>query len=361
VASSFDDETRAPMLPQGAGGSRYRAIDPSRRFFAAVLTEDRVLALLVDEDCRPVVEHWLPRHVQLAPGKSLEATRAQAILHVRLASGEARASESPTASSIARFGSIVLRQSEQSVQRLTIECEEPATAFGFIDLAGRYAEVSANPAQGLDASIVSPAITLSAALLLGSLGRALVHAAAVVAPDGRAWVVAGDTHTGKTTLCATLLEAGWSYCSDDHIVVRQANTTELSLEGWPRPFHIDAGWDTGAPRGGRVPVDPFAQWPGQWKSSAPLGGVLLPSVDADHATRLVEIRPANRLAALIRQSPWLFTDLDAAPIVLRVLRAAALLPGAAIRLGRDSFRKPDRLREVLAPLTERRPDSPSLT
>ena len=64
------------------------------------------------------------------------------------------------------------------------------------------------------------ALTLSSALLLGRIGRALIHAAAVVDPFDRGWLLVGDSHAGKTTTCATLISAGWRFVADDQVVLR---------------------------------------------------------------------------------------------------------------------------------------------
>jgi hypothetical protein len=191
-------------------------------------------------------------------------------------------------------------------------------------------------------------LTLAAALLLGRMGRCLVHGAAVVSPAGAAWLLVGDTHAGKTTTCATLLDGGWRYCSDDQVVVSRGNDAALWVEGWPRVFHLDTGHGDARPRGGpRADVDAMARWPGRWVQRAPLAGVLLPAIDAELPTVLLPIDAAGRLAGIVRQSPWLFADASAAPSILVLLRAMALLPGHLLRLGRDSFAHPGRMLEVL--------------
>ena len=189
-------------------------------------------------------------------------------------------------------------------------------------------------------------LTLAAAFLLGRSGRALIHAAALVAPDGRAWLLVGDARAGKSSTCATLLDAGWRYCADDHVVVDAD-----SAEGWPRLMHLDPGWDAGEPTAGeRAAVDALARWPGRWRRTAPLAGMLCPRVDAGLPTAIEPLTAADRFARLVRQAPWFLGDPVAAPCTVARLHALACRPGAALRLGRDSFRRPARLAEVLAPL-----------
>lgn len=194
------------------------------------------------------------------------------------------------------------------------------------------------------------ACTLASALLLGRLGRALAHAAAVAPEGGGAWLLVGDTHAGKTTTSANLLTAGWRYLSDDHVVLRRASGG-VEVEGWPRPFHLDEGWERGETLRRRGETDPRVRWPGRWRRSAPLAGLLFPRVEPGLPTALEPIAPADALAALLRQSPWLLADAGAARTVLALLRDAAILPARALRLGRDSYADPAVLVEALRPLT----------
>jgi hypothetical protein len=223
-------------------------------------------------------------------------------------------------------------------------------AGGEIDLGARRADLtvpdSADPAAGWDLHAM---LTLAAAFLLGRTGRALVHAAATVDPRGSAWLLAGDAWSGKTTTVATLIAAGWDWLSDDQVVLSGGSAAPL-VEGWPRAFHLDDGWAGGAPSGRRSAADPRTLGPGRWQPAAPLGGVLLPRVEAGSSTRLDSIPPAEAFAGLVRQSPWLLADPLAAPAVLELLRAAALGRAHRLLLGRDSFRRPGVLVERLAPL-----------
>src|SRR5207244_10494590 len=90
---------------------------------------------------------------------------------------------------------------------------------GVLSLGAGRARLQVDPAGTLDAAAdLYSMLTVSAALLLAGQGRALVHAAAVVAPDGDAWLRAGDARAGKATPWATLASAGGGYVSDDHAV-----------------------------------------------------------------------------------------------------------------------------------------------
>jgi hypothetical protein len=224
---------------------------------------------------------------------------------------------------------------------------------GVVHLASRSAGLRVPPVA--DAALSDPAAwdlfsaaTLAAALLLGRMDRALAHAAAVVGPDGRAWLLVGDSHAGKTTTSANLLQAGWRYVSDDQVVLYRAADGGLGVEGWPRPFHLDEGWEGGAPLHRRGSTDPRERWPGRWMRTAPLAGLLFPRVEAHQPTARGRLPASDALARLLRQSPWLLADRGAAPRVLRLLREAASLPAYELRLGLDTYANPQRLVRALA-------------
>ena len=193
-------------------------------------------------------------------------------------------------------------------------------------------------------------LTLSAAFLVGRLGGALVHAGGVVDPDGRAWLLVGDTHAGKTTTCVSLVSAGgWRYLADDQVVLRMDDDGALVAEGWPRRAHLDEGFRDAVVTGTRGAVDLRAQWGDRWLARAPLGGVLLPSVNADRPTSLSVAAGTAAFTALVRQSPWLMADRAVASAVMALLRDAASHPTFSLSLGRDSYARGDLLAEQLAP------------
>jgi hypothetical protein len=217
---------------------------------------------------------------------------------------------------------------------------------GGVELARGSCELRVPPQAAASWDLFSAA-ALSSALLVGRLERALAHAAAVVGPDGRAWLLAGDSHAGKTTTSANLLQAGWHYVSDDQVVLyRSADGPRV--EGWPRPFHLDVGWERGAPLHRRGTTDPRERWPGRWVRTAALAGLLFPRVQAGEPTAREPLPAADALAGLLRQSPWLLADRGVAARVLRLLQEVASLPSYALRLGLDTYDDPARLVRVLS-------------
>ena len=222
-------------------------------------------------------------------------------------------------------------------------------ASGTIDLTSLSADLACGADDVGCVQDLYSMLTLSAAFLLGRTGRALVHAAAVVAPDGRARLLIGDAWSGKSTTVVTLIEAGWDWLSDDQVVLERGESGEVLVRGWARPFHLDEGWAEGESVGRRRTIDPAELGSGQRRASATLGGLLFPRVEAHVVTRLETGSPAQAFEGLVRQSPWLMADPGAAPVILDLLRSAALHPAHRLLLGSDTFRRPERLVQRLAP------------
>jgi hypothetical protein len=216
--------------------------------------------------------------------------------------------------------------------------------WGTVDLARLRAVVAVREGSvpGTGGYDLSAALTVCAALLLGRLGRALLHAAAVVGADGRAWLLVGDSHAGKTSTCVNLIRAGWDWLADDHVVV-MGGADGVRVEGWPRRFTLDDGFEAGASRGTRTPTDPARFGPGRLRRTAPFGGLLLPRVHADQPTRLTPAHAADGLGQLIRQSPWLLADPHAAPHLLATLSGMAKTNVFRMALGADTYGNPSLL------------------
>lgn len=304
---------------------------------ASSLLHDDALVVRCDAGLEPYVAPWLPLHTA-AP----EAADPAAVIEVT-----ARPiGEADVAGDVLLHFDGVRAYSHGA----TISLIGASRVRGRIALEARRASLHVPPGgdsrQGGD---VYSMLTLASAFLLGRLGGALVHAGGVVDPAGRAWLLVGDTHAGKTTTCVSLVDAGWRWLADDQVVVRfgRGGGGEIEVQGWPRRAHLDEGWRDAVVTGMRGTVDLRERWGDRWVARAPLGGVLLPSVRADEPTRAVRIDEASAFAALVRQSPWLMADRGAASAVMSLLRATASSASLAVSLGRDSYARGDVLAERL--------------
>ena len=312
------------------------------------LTTDGALGLEVDRGMEPLVRRWLPTDLPTA----VRGAATAAMIVVGPAPADRLERPQPDRDALLTLG---------SVQALPMaggpgmfELAGRGGTSGWIDLAGRRAELHvANRDDGKTvARDLYSMLTLSAALLLGAMGRALVHAGAVVAPGGGTWLLVGDARSGKSTTVATLIAEGWDFLSDDQVVVdRPVPVGPARVEGWLRPFHLDQRWGEGEPGGPRRSVDSTSLGPGRRRTTAAAAGLFFPTVSPDRRTRLTPVPGAEALALLIRQTPWLAAlPREGAARVLELLRDTCRLPTYRLRLGRDVFRDGPRLLEVMEPI-----------
>ena len=311
---------------------------------ACSLLADGTLALRADVWTESQVRHWLPYlPADVTPLESPATIQVtlQKALH-GTPSVQSDLVLGPVEASLFASGRGVALHARNQVLSGTIDLVR-------LDAAIHVAPVAARP-QPRNAAVFS-ALTLSAAFLLNRMRRALLHAAAVVAPDGRAWLMVGDAFAGKTTTTVTLIRAGWDYLSDDHVIIARDTDANIIVEGWPRIFHLDRGYDDGVSLGERDAVHPAALGPGRWRRTAPLAGVLFPRIAADQDTRTAPASGADALARLIRQSPWLLADREPARDVLQLLSDTVAAGSSDLLLGRDSYRNPERLLAALRPVT----------
>lgn len=302
------------------------------------LTTDGALGITIEETAAGFTTRWLPL------GLPEPAGVARATIHVK--AGEA--AEAPTTMATLTVGPV---RGWMSDRYLILRGE---AAGGDVDLsAGRAVLHVPSDSGDMGESDVYGMLTIAAGVLLAGLGRALIHGAAAAPPgSGGAWVLVGDAGSGKSTTCATLCRAGWSYLSDDQVILSTAERGVM-VEGWVRPFHLDPGWarrERTGERGARRPAELF---PGQGRATAPLAGILLPRVTAKQTTSLTPADPAEALAELVRQSPWVLLDRGAAPPVLDLLSTAAsrCAPPRRLSLGSDTYGSVERMADAVAPLT----------
>lgn len=311
----------------------------SRGVVVRALLEDGSLALHADAGVWESVAPWVP----LVPPQPAESPRA--LVHVERGGP---GFDVPTRSPVIQLRSVA-GWTDPSGRVLLCEpgrrlsaVIDPSAGRATVRLAGNEAPTPAWQAE------IAAGLTLSAAFLLGRLGRTLAHAGAVVAPDGRAWLLVGGTFSGKSTTCLNLIRRGWDYLADDHVVLGPG-PDGVRVEGWPRKFNLDQGYERGVSEGVRRRVDGSAWGPGRWRRAAALGGLLFPRVEEALPTALEPIREADAFVAVLAQSPWLLGDRETAPAVLSLLRRIVRLPGYQLRLGLDCYQDPAQLVEVLTP------------
>jgi hypothetical protein len=326
-------------------------LKPERGTEIRSVLEDCALALEYESGLTPLVECWLPQLPSEPPDMHAPPASPSTI---SVGVGELPSSPETGGEPTLRLGT-VQAWLMADVDVVVLKGEMQACA-GRLELKHGRADICVDQESYVDEETreqilpdLYSMLTISAAMLLGRLGRVLIHAAAVVQPDGNAWLLAGDAGAGKSTTCANLIAAGWDYVSDDQVVLSRGPSRRIQAEGWPRDFHLDAGWENGVPTGRRQVVEATSLGYGRWRRRSPLSGVLLPQVAEERPTDLHPARGTDALAALIRQAPWLMADREVAPSCLELLRSAAALQAFRLILGRDSFHAPGRLAAILQP------------
>ena len=292
------------------------------------------LVLDVADACMPLVRPWIPLNgagtgPSTVPQGDIRSTMPRANVVCRPEQSEGTVPATP----LIHLTSVTAAALTQD----RIAMHGASNAHGLIDLASLHAELALAETTPDGAADAWSMLTLSAAFLLGRMQHALMHAGAVVDPEGHAWLLVGDTHAGKTTTVVSLVEAGWSYLADDQVVVSRGESGEVMVEGWPRIAHLDEGWSTGIITGSRGAVDLRDRYSSRLLRTAPLGGVLLPAIRPDDKTSAHAAHPAAAFSALVRQSPWLMADPGAAPVIASLLTSIAATRPHTLVLGADSY------------------------
>lgn len=122
-----------------------------------------------------------------------------------------------------------------------------------------------------------------------------LHAAAVVDPDGRGWLICGPSQSGKTSLTLALMLERWGWLSDEMVMLSESEPTRML--GFPRNFNLKQDSFHRFPETAGLPhtrelfstyrnmrvrfFDPNDLAPGAWRNEAPLAGILFPRFDPE--------------------------------------------------------------------------------
>ena len=154
-------------------------------------------------------------------------------------------------------------------------------------------------------------------LLQRHWGRYHLHAAAIVSPRQRLWLICGAQRSGKTTLTTALGLAGWRPISDDSLLLSDGR------EGWQleplrKRFHLGNGlldrWPELAELGredaylDRTCVDGlgfFGALELAQQVYREVDGILLPEIINEAQSRLESVSPGRALLRLGEQSVYL--------------------------------------------------------
>lgn len=191
--------------------------------------------------------------------------------------------------------------------------------------------------------------------LLRRVGWHHVHAATAVDPEGRGWLLAGNTHAGKSTTAALLASLGWEVGCDD-IAFLSRSGPEVVVHAYRTPIALrPEGQEFLARRGGRLIAQRGKrlftpeELGGRWIGTVHPDIILFTSVGTDY-TSAQPIRGAEVLAELVRWSAWVALEPDLAQSHLDLLNALARQARCLrVILGRDLFLDPSILATIAPP------------
>jgi hypothetical protein len=154
-------------------------------------------------------------------------------------------------------------------------------------------------------------------LMLRSRGCYHLHAAGVISPRGRLWLISGSQRSGKTTLTTALGLAGWQPISDDSLLMTIVDGAPR-IEALRKYFHLgDALLDRWPALGAierrhhyldRTCVAALQFFGASIMAEQPYQRVdhlLLPRISGESSSRIEEISPGNALLTLGEQSVYL--------------------------------------------------------
>ena len=158
-----------------------------------------------------------------------------------------------------------------------------------------------------------------------------LHGAGVVDPQSKEGVlVIGPSGSGKSTLAMQLALAGWSYLSDDELLLSVADG-KVEARGFRSFFALT---DAGLPF--KTCFDPDTLLDsGRSEQTAP-GVLLFTRVSGEQMSDLVKLTQAETMARLLRACPWATYDTAIAGANLEVLSVLARQArGFDLAAGRD--------------------------
>jgi len=175
-------------------------------------------------------------------------------------------------------------------------------------------------------------------------GAALVH-------DGRALVLAGPSHAGKSTLAAWLTHRGWGYLTDEAALV---DPDTLIVSPFWRPINVRRPGPldsivAGLPGDGNGDAERLvpASTIGTLAPATPLAGIAFPCYTAKDEAGIGPLAPAAALLELTQHFPGLIADGRAG--FRRLARLVAAVPAYTLR-----FHDLDEAERVLRTLVGRR-------
>ena len=169
--------------------------------------------------------------------------------------------------------------------------------------------------QDLDATTLSRVLSQAFAASLRRCGLFELHSGAVVPPgESGALLIAGPSGSGKSTLTAKLAASGWTYLSDDMLLLRN-NPDGIEAIPLRQFFALTPRTVETLPLMPRMPVDrrkerftPQDFFSGKQIESAKPSVILFSEITYQPVTRWEELTSAQTMMRLLRLCPWACYD-----------------------------------------------------
>lgn len=189
---------------------------------------------------------------------------------------------------------------------------------------------------------------------LRSHGLFYVHAAALQGPNGKRYLINGDSGCGKSTFTTSLLMNGFRYLSDDAVFI-DTRPIPARVLGYHKHFHVGndliqrfaqrAGSSAFVPYGEtqKSEVDPERLFPEQrLRSFAGIDIILIPSIlRGESASRIEALPQVEVLTQFFNTSTQVFFDKRLAVHHLKALRhIAGNARGYLFQAGQDVYQNP---------------------
>lgn len=146
-------------------------------------------------------------------------------------------------------------------------------------------------------------------------GRVFIHAG-VVGISGRALVLPGRSHTGKSTLVEALVRHGAEYFSDEFAILDES----ALVHRFPKPITLRTGDGKG-----RIEVEPPKSFPRAEISPVPCGMVFITEFKKDAEWKPLELSAAEGMLAIIENTVPIRTFTEFSLKVLNKLALRAII------------------------------------
>ncbi|HVG29879.1 MAG TPA: hypothetical protein VM864_09290 [Pyrinomonadaceae bacterium] len=188
-----------------------------------------------------------------------------------------------------------------------------------------------------------------------------LHAAGAVEPlSGAGALFVGNSNSGKSSLTVRLARAGWSYLSDDMLLLhelpdgvyarglrRQFSVSAETLAGCPLPRLEEALGTPVNSDPGKRRLEPSVIFPRGFAASCRADFIFFPFVSGERTTGISRLGKAEAMVRLLKLYPWAAFDAAARTYIRFLERLLRQTQCLVLSSGRDVLADPDCAPHVL--------------